>query len=87
LGCFEKEDLSQSVNSHFDPCWYNSKTSNDHFYNLYNRTSCSDEMWLFLFFLSLFLSYSDHILPTYCRCTGLLLHLITLNNTHTHYSC
>jgi hypothetical protein len=23
-------------------------------------------------------------LPSHCRCRGLLLHLITLNNTHTH---
>ena len=29
-------------------------------------------------------SYSDLILPTHCRCRGLLLHLITANHTHTH---
>ena len=31
---------------------------------------------------SLFLSCSDLFLPTCCRCRGLLLHLITLNDTH-----
>ena len=31
---------------------------------------------------SLFLSCSDLFLPTYCRCSGLLLQLITLNETH-----
>jgi hypothetical protein len=35
------------------------------------------------FFLSSFLSYSGLFLPPHCRCTGLLLHLITLTDTHT----
>jgi hypothetical protein len=34
-------------------------------------------------FLSFFLSF-DLFLPTHCRCRELLLHLITLNDTHTH---
>ena len=34
--------------------------------------------------LSLFISYSVLFLPTHCRCGGLLLHLITLNDTYTH---
>jgi hypothetical protein len=33
--------------------------------------------------LSFFLSYSD-LLPTHCRCRELLLHLITLSDTHTY---
>jgi len=33
-------------------------------------------------FYSLFLAWP--LLPTHCKCTGLLLHLITLNDTHTH---
>ena len=42
----------------------------------------------FLSFLpSFFLSYSDLRLPTHCRCRGLLSHLITLNDTHTHTRC
>ena len=32
-----------------------------------------------------FLSYSDLPLPTHCRCRELLLHLITLNDTHTRW--
>jgi len=31
-----------------------------------------------------FLYYSVLCLPTHCRCRGVLLHLITLNYTHTH---
>ena len=31
----------------------------------------------------IFFIYSDLFLPL-CRCRGLLLHLITLNDTHTH---
>ena len=31
-----------------------------------------------------FLSYSDLFLPIHCRCRRLLLHVITLNDTHTH---
>ena len=34
--------------------------------------------------LSIFLSYSGLFLPTHCRCRGLVLHLNTLNVTHTH---
>jgi hypothetical protein len=33
---------------------------------------------------SFFLPYSDIFLPTHCGCRGLLLHLITLSDTHTH---
>jgi len=33
---------------------------------------------------SFFISYSDPFLPNLCRCTRLLQHLITLNDTHTH---
>ena len=36
-----------------------------------------------LFISSLFISHSDRFLPTHCRCRGLLLHLTTLNYTHT----
>ena len=36
------------------------------------------------FFLSFFLSYPGFFLPTQCRCGRLLLHVITLNDTHTH---
>jgi len=46
-------------------------------------------LFLFVCFLALrvlplflLLSQSDISLPTYCACTGLLLRLITLNNTH-----
>jgi len=31
-----------------------------------------------------FLSYCNLILPTRCMCSGLLLYLITHNDTHTH---
>jgi len=34
-------------------------------------------------FLSFILNYSDLLLHSHCRCRGLLLHLITLNDTHT----
>jgi len=34
----------------------------------------------YTFIACLFLFW--HFLPTYCRCRGLLLHLITLNDTH-----
>ena len=27
------------------------------------------------------------LLPTHCRCRGLLLYLVTLNDTHTHIRC
>jgi hypothetical protein len=36
------------------------------------------------FLLSLFLSYSGLLLPSICKCRGLLLHFITLSDTHTH---
>lgn len=54
---------------------------------------CPKIMFLFLFVcvvvlcvlpLFLLLSQSDLNLHTYCACTGLLLSLITLNNTHIH---
>jgi len=35
----------------------------------------------FFSFLSLSL---DHFLPNHCRSRGILLHLTTLNDTHTH---
>jgi hypothetical protein len=35
-------------------------------------------------FLSFFLSLVWALLPTHCRCRGLLLHLISFNDTHTH---
>ena len=31
-----------------------------------------------------FPTYSHVFLPTYCKCRGLILHLITLSDTHTH---
>jgi hypothetical protein len=38
-----------------------------------------------ILFLSFFLlSYSDLFLPTHCRSSGLLLHLVTFNDTQTH---
>jgi hypothetical protein len=39
------------------------------------------------FFLSLFLSCSYIFHPTLCRCIRLLLHLITLSNTHSQTLC
>ena len=40
---------------------------------------------LIIFFLSFFLSFLFWLfLPTHCRCRGSLLHLITLNDNHTH---
>ena len=36
------------------------------------------------FFLYLFISYSDLCLPIHYRCRELLLHLITLSDTHKH---
>ena len=48
---------------------------------------CCNYLFLFLlgvlsFFLSFFLS-PDLFLPTHCRCRVLLLHSVTLNDTHT----
>ena len=38
-----------------------------------------------LFFsLHIFASYPDLFLPTYCKCRGLLMHLMTLSDTNTH---
>ena len=39
--------------------------------------------FLGVFFLSFCLNL-DLFLPTYCRRRGLLLHLITISDTHTH---
>jgi hypothetical protein len=44
------------------------------------RTWCNKDMNSVTCYL---LSYFDLFLPTHCRCRGLLLHLITLNNMHT----
>ena len=41
-------------------------------------------MVLFIHLLSLSLSVTDLCLPTHCMRRGSLLHLITLNDTHTH---
>ena len=50
------------------------------------RTTCYLDLWkLFLFVVrNLYPFLVWTLLPSYCKCIGLLLHLITLNHTHTH---
>ena len=58
--------------------------TNNNVHDLYSHRRTRTDCDLLTFFLSFFLSLLLWpLLPTHCRCRGLLLHLITLNDTYT----
>jgi hypothetical protein len=91
-GCRAKNKQRNPQNNH---CWWNVFTLSELLYSAQirtfavpsllraNRTPKIKQGWQTHPLLILYMFLVSHLLPNHCRCRGLLLHLITLNDTYT----